>query len=1112
MTTGPRIYNLFPLLIGSVDKWAEHLPRIAAMGFDWVFVNAFHLTGASRSLYSVADYYRLDPRFEDGSKTGPDAQVAQFVEAASKHGLKVMMDLVINHTAIDSPLIAEHPDWYARGADGRVISPSVNNPADSQRPFVWRDLAEIDYAPRPERKRLLAYWKGLIDHYMALGVGGFRCDAAYKVPTEVWTELIGAARRKRKGAFFLGEALGCWLEHVDGLRGAGFDCIYNSSRWWDFRGKWVLDQYERFRRVGPSVSFPESHDTDRLTAELQARGMTDVRTIADACRQRYLFAAAFSTGVLMPVGFEYGFSRRLNVKSTRPRDWEEPLFDISPFIAEVNAMKANQPVLNEEGPQYRLYGGAAESTVLVRQAGKGGARVVTAINPCQDRESQFDLSAVPSISDSAADVREITPGASSQKTLPALGLEDLEPLSVRMFSVPAPRRRGRRPAVRKRIDRSDLSARPVIIQSIAPEVDGGRFPIKREVGDDLEVWAEIFTDGHVRIAAVLKLREAGTEEWRETPMQCDNAGLDRWVGRTRVMCNGRAAYTVEAWVDVFETWRDELVKKRDAGVDIAVELIEGRDLIAHAKDRASGIDAKHLERTLKDFDKAKKDEDRIWAVLDSDLRAVMRRCADRSRSVTYPPREVFVDRVQARFAAWYEMFHRSQGTIAGQSATFADCERRLPEIRDMGFDVIYFVPIHPIGKVHRKGPNNTLHAGPGDPGSPYAIGSDEGGHCDINPELGTLDDFRRFIRRCHDMGMEVALDFAIQCAPDHPWVKEHPEWFRFRPDGTIKYAENPPKKYEDIVNVNFDCADRDALWAALLDVVLFWAEQGVRIFRVDNPHTKPVEFWEWLIREVQERYPDTLFLAEAFTRPAPLKALAKAGFSQSYTYFTWRNTKRELTEYLNELVYSDACEYLRPNFFPNTPDILPPYLQKGGRPAFMVRFALASTLAGVYGIYNGFELCENRAIPGREEYLNSEKYEYKVWDWDRPGNIKDFISRINWIRRENPALHEFDNLRFYGASSNEVLFYGKMTPDRQNMIFVAVNLNPFDVREAGVEFPLHDMGLWDDASFEAEDLISGRKHFWKGAWQYVRLDPHVNPVEIFRVRRYEHVDFENPCL
>ena len=434
-------------------------------------------------------------------------------------------------------------------------------------------------------------------------------------------------------------------------------------------------------------------------------------------------------------------------------------------------------------------------------------------------------------------------------------------------------------------------------------------------------------------------------------------------------------------------------------------LVEGRALIAEAKDRAAGDDVKFLDRTLKAFDKAKKDEDRIWAVLDTDLRAVMRRCADRDRSVTYPLREVFVDRVQARFAAWYEMFHRSQGTVDGQSATFADCERRLARNPRHGFRRHLF-RAHPSHRESSPQGGRTIRCAPAPaiPGSPYAIGSDEGGHCAINPELGTVDDFRHFVGRCRDMGMEVALDFAIQCAPDHPWVKEHPEWFKFRPDGTIKYAENPPKKYEDIVNVNFDCADRDALWAALLDVVLFWAEQGVRIFRVDNPHTKPVEFWEWLIREVQDRYPDTLFLAEAFTRPAPLKMLAKAGFSQSYTYFTWRNTKRELTEYLNELVHSDAREYLRPNFFPSTPDILPPYLQKGGRPAFMVRFALASTLASVYGIYNGFELCENHAIPGREEYNNSEKYQYKVWDWDRPGNIKDFISRINWIRRENPAL------------------------------------------------------------------------------------------------------------
>ncbi|KAF0114957.1 MAG: alpha-amylase [Rhodospirillaceae bacterium] len=472
--------------------------------------------------------------------------------------------------------------------------------------------------------------------------------------------------------------------------------------------------------------------------------------------------------------------------------------------------------------------------------------------------------------------------------------------------------------------------------------------------------------------------------------------------------------------------------------------------------------------------------------------------------------ELFVDRIGARYAAWYEMFHRSQGTEPGKGSTLRECERRLPEIRDLGFDVIYFVPVHPIGRMHRKGPNNALTSGPGDPGSPYAIGAVEGGHTAINPELGTLEDFRHFVHAAAAHGMEVALDFAIQCAPDHPWIREHPEWFKFRPDGTIKYAENPPKKYQDIVNVDFYNPDAQGLWQALLDVVLFWVAQGVHIFRVDNPHTKPLPFWEWMIREVRRQHPQVIFLAEAFTRPPMMKMLAKVGFSQSYTYFTWRNFKWELTEYLIELTQTEVAEYMRPNFFPNTPDILPEFLQKGGRPAFMIRFVLAATLSSVYGIYNGFELCENTAVPGKEEYLNSEKYDYKVWDWDRPGNIKDLIATVNRARRENPALQELTTLRFHPAHDENILFYSKMTATRANMIFIAVTLDPFDAHECVIEMPLADMGLGEHDNYAVEELISGAKHLWSGAHHRIRLDPHTTPAMILRVIPWHHVDFQSP--
>jgi starch synthase (maltosyl-transferring) len=537
---------------------------------------------------------------------------------------------------------------------------------------------------------------------------------------------------------------------------------------------------------------------------------------------------------------------------------------------------------------------------------------------------------------------------------------------------------------------------------------------------------------------------------------------------------------------------------------------------------AAPDDSAQIRTVLRDFDGGGTPR-RTELMLASGLRELMARCQERGGVVRYPRElEIIVDRRAARFAAWYEMFPRSQGTVAGKSASFDDCIARLPEIAKLGFDVVYLVPIHPIGRINRKGKNNSTVAEPGDPGSPYAIGSADGGHRAVNPELGTLSDFRRFVRAAEALGIEVALDFAIQCAPDHPWVREHPDWFRFRPDGTIKYAENPPKKYQDIVNVDFYNPDRAGLWEELRDTVMFWVGEGVRTFRVDNPHTKPLPFWQWLIREVKARCPEAIFLSEAFTRPKMMRALAKAGFTQSYTYFTWRNSKTELTEYLTELTQGPAREYFRPNFFTNTPDILPVFLQQGGRPAFRIRLVLAATLSGVYGIYNGFELCENTALPGREEpiaseqqefielygstpppareeYLNSEKYEYKVWDWDRPGNIIEDIKILNRFRRDNPALQEFLNLRFLDCPNPNILAYAKTSANMANTVIVAVNLDPYAAHEGEIELPLVEFGLAVDAEFRLEEAFTQRLLTCRGTRQRVHLDPEINPSMIFRL-------------
>lgn len=672
-------------------------------------------------------------------------------------------------------------------------------------------------------------------------------------------------------------------------------------------------------------------------------------------------------------------------------------------------------------------------------------------------------------------------------------------------------------------------SQPITIQNVSPELDGGRFAVKREVGDVIEVWADIFKDGHERLKADILYRKIKEKEWHKKPMELFNSGLLRWRGSFSFEENARYIYTIEARVDEYGTWCDSTGKKRNAGQSIELDLIEGREIIAATLKRIEKLKTSKNEETykadhdllqyvLKSYDFATKVDfseiERTRAVLmfAEPVVEAMDRWHDPAKITRYDKElEVWVDRVKARFAAWYEMFPRSQGTDPTRSATFKECELRLPEIQKMGFDVVYLAPIHPIGKKHRKGKNNTLDCNPNDPGSPYAIGSKEGGHKSIHPELGTLEDFKDFVKAVNNHGMEVALDFAIQCAPDHPWVKEHPEWFSFRPDGTIKYAENPPKKYEDIVNVNFYGSHAEELWNEMLDTVLFWIDCGVKVFRVDNPHTKSVPFWEWLIRTITCNYPDVIFLAEAFTKPPMMKMLAKVGFSQSYTYFTWRNDKHSLIEYLTELTCSEpkeqvapstcteVVEYMRPNFFTNTPDILPFFLQQDGATPFVIRFTLAATLSSLYGIYSGFELCENKALPDREEYLNSEKYEYKVWDWDRQGNIKDFISSINRIRNENPALHEMDNLRFCSSSDDNILFYGKMTPDRSNMVFVIVNLDPNGAHSADIEYPLHDMGIPDWGRFKVEDLLSGGSFEQRGSRQYIHLYPAGMQVAVYRI-------------
>jgi starch synthase (maltosyl-transferring) len=638
----------------------------------------------------------------------------------------------------------------------------------------------------------------------------------------------------------------------------------------------------------------------------------------------------------------------------------------------------------------------------------------------------------------------------------------------------------------------------LIIEAVEPAVDGGRYPAKRIVGEPCVVEADIFRDGHQTIRAALKYRRKNDESFAEAPMlPLDN---DRWRGEFVPRENTRYVYTIEAWTDLFASWRSDFKKKVAAGREVRSDLLEGVALIEKMLRRATASDREILTRCLAQLRASQNGFASALKIIEEPgVTEAAERAGERYGLLRYEPNlEVIVDRPKARFSTWYEMFPRSQTTDPNKPATFREAERRLPAIADMGFDVIYLPPIHPIGVTNRKGPNNALNGSDHNPGSPWAIGNEAGGHDSVDPALGTVADFQHFVATAAKLGMETSIDFAVQCSPDHPWVRTHPEWFSHRPDGSIKYAENPPKEYEDIYPIEFDTKNQRGLMQELLRVVNLWIDRGVKIFRVDNPHTKPVAFWEWLIGSVQASHPEVIFLAEAFTRPKMMKALAKAGFTQSYTYFTWRNSKYELTEYLTEITGTGMREYFRPNFFANTPDILAPILQQGGPPAFRMRLVLAATLSSSYGIYSGFELCENEAVPGTEEYLNSEKYEIKVRDWHQPGNIREFIARVNQIRGENIALQDFLNLRFLETDSDQILCYAKQSPDKGNIILVAVNLDPLQAHSCTVVLPPEVVGAAPGQHYEVADLLTGANYTWSDR-NYVRLDPAVQPAHILRV-------------
>ncbi len=646
----------------------------------------------------------------------------------------------------------------------------------------------------------------------------------------------------------------------------------------------------------------------------------------------------------------------------------------------------------------------------------------------------------------------------------------------------------------------------VVIEEVRPRVNNGEFPVKRALGEPVTVQADIFSDGHEVIRAVVRYRVG--EQSKELEMT--HRGNDLWEASFRVESARPHWFEIEAWIDTFATWHKDIGKKIRAGQQVSVDLLSGAQIMENLRAKADAIDAKRMESFIRILRDPGRYDEACGLAVDSKVLDFMHPFADRSLSSVSESFPVRVEREKALYSTWYELFPRSCSG-SGEHGTFVDCEKLLPDIARMGFDVLYLPPVHPIGGTNRKGKNNAPSASRGDPGSPWAIGAPEGGHDALHPALGTIDDFERFVARAQEYGLETAMDFALQCSPDHPYVRDHPEWFKTRPDGSIQFAENPPKKYEDIVPINFECEQWRELWRELRRVLFFWIDKGVRIFRVDNPHTKPFAFWHWLIEEAKKKDEGVIFLAEAFTRPKVMYRLGKVGFSQSYTYFTWRNSKYELESYVNELTHSPVRDFFRPNFWPNTPDILPEYLQYGGRPAFVIRLVLAATLSASYGVYGpAYELCASEALPGREEYRDSEKYEIKQWERSVEWSLDELIMLVNRARKENAALQTTWNVEFFEVDNEYLVFYGKCSPDQENVIFVVVNLDPYHTQSGWVRMPIERFGLEPTQPYLMHDLISDDTFIWNGERNYVQLNPHALPAHIFRLRRRLHreMDFD----
>lgn len=1052
----PHIYGLARSALASNTSRAVALSQATALGFDHVLVD---------------------------TDDAPESALRESLVAASQAGFVPVLRLSLDSLSPEHALATERPQWFRSGPGEGLPDPRHARKGPARMALDVSNSRVLD--------DLAAWWTERLVRFASDGARVFCLMLDGPASPAFFRTAIESVKAANADCQFWAWTPGVSAERVVSLQSCGFDAAFSSSAWWDFRSPWLEDEHRRLQPYGAVLALLHLPGQAALSARqvwLGACTANGAMAFSDAVDAACDASGAGDTRETREsaaglAALKSAFALQRSVAAGRgARSWHIVSAPHAPVAALllVEAPREASDMLDAVAPVFLLANATADSAML-------------------------DAHAIAARCDGLALSSGLWPDAQVPAQPEPLTLQAHE---VRLYRATPMRAAASIPRDARRAAEASARAPRVAVESITPCVDDGRFPAKRSAGEWLSVQADLFGEGHDRIAAVLRWRAADETEWHESRLE--PLGNDRWSGGFLLARVGKYQFQVQAWIDVFGAYRDELEKKTVAGQQVSLELREGRLLLEKALGRAQVEERQQLtvglKRAIKRLDEQRQPADQVTHLLSPEVLELMTLADERPFSVTSAQvLQVQAERRAAGFSSWYELFPRSMGPDASRHGTFADVVDRLPAIRDMGFDTLYFPPIHPIGLKHRKGRNNSLEAGADDPGSPYAIGSADGGHDAIHPELGTLVDFQALRQAAHAHGLELALDFAIQCSPDHPWLREHPDWFSWRPDGTIRYAENPPKKYQDIVNVDFYASGAvPALWIALRDVVIFWIRQGVKVFRVDNPHTKPMPFWEWLIADVRSRFPEAIFLAEAFTRPKPMYRLAKLGFSQSYTYFTWRHTKQEFIDYLTELSQGPPSEFFRPHFFVNTPDINPYFLQRSGRAGFVIRAALATLLSGLWGMYSGFELCEAAPVAGKEEYLNSEKYELRQRDWTQPGNIIAEITLLNQLRRSNPALQTHLGVQFCQASGEAILCFTKTAALPQgggsNIILAAICMDPHAAHACEIELPLESWGLDESASVACEDLVNGGHFTLQGRRHRLELDPEQMAFSVWRLR------------